>query len=838
MSLFSLLAEVLFVGHSLIGPTLPNLVEAGLAQMGQPAEVEAQIINGAPLAYAWDHSSEAEGVDGRKELARGEVTALVLTEAIPLAGQVQWNDSAGLVARWAGAARAGNPRAKVWVYETWHSLASGTGAEVPDDPGATVPWRQRIDDDLPLWLAVAGDNAGIIPAGQAMGLLADEIAAGQVPGISDIREMFGDDIHPNGKGLYFLAMVHLAVLAGKSPEGLPPRLTRAWPSRDSILTEAQAAALQRIAWAAVQGFAEKAAAARAAMSGPAQDATATPTKAAAADPPPAAADRVAPPMPAFAPVTNPNLTIGLAGVNDWSVQQPFLDLMKTARPWVGHLPDQWGGWQEADLRGAGALDADGWPLRIPAEVTGLSTLILTDLPEDAASMAGRYVLTHDGQGDLALEGLAAIIETGPGRIVFDYAPGTGAVILTLTAIDPADPIRSISVVRADRAAALAAGKVFNPDWLERIRGVKGIRFMDWMATNDSTLSGVVDRPKVADYSWARNGVPVEVMVALANELQAEPWLTLPHAASDGLVQAYAAVVRDGLDPGLRVWVEYSNEVWNWQFQQAHWAEAMGKERWGQDGTWLQFYGQRAAEVMAVFSAEMGDPARVVRVISTQTGAKGVEEQILMAPLAVAEGQPPPVESFDAYAVTGYFSGLLGAEHKLPWVQRWVAESEQKATIKVAEAGLTGPEAEAYLAAHRYDLAVDRAVAELRNGLSSGTGEDTLEQLLTDTLPWQAAVAARHGLTLAMYEGGTHVVGYGPAVEDEALAGFFIVLNYSDGMGALYGDLLAGWAGLSDQPFNAFVDVYRPNKWGSWGALRHLGDDNPRWRALARGCDGC
>ena len=31
MSLFSLLAEVLFVGHSLIGPTLPNLVEAGLA---------------------------------------------------------------------------------------------------------------------------------------------------------------------------------------------------------------------------------------------------------------------------------------------------------------------------------------------------------------------------------------------------------------------------------------------------------------------------------------------------------------------------------------------------------------------------------------------------------------------------------------------------------------------------------------------------------------------------------------------------------------------------------------------------------------------------------------
>jgi len=71
----------------------------------------------------------------------------------------------------------------------------------------------------------------------------------------------------------------------------------------------------------------------------------------------------------------------------------------------------------------------------------------------------------------------------------------------------------------------------------------------------------------------------------------------------------------------------------------------------------------------------------------------------------------------------------------------------------------------------------------------------------------------------------------PALED-----FFIALNYSEGMGQLYAELLAGWAGLSDQPFNAFVDVYSPNKWGSWGVLRHLWDDNPRWRALARGCD--
>jgi hypothetical protein len=837
MALAALLAKILFVGHSLVGPTLPTLVEAGLQQMGQAAEVRAQIINGAPLSYGWDHSADAEGADGRAVLATG-VTDLILTEAIPLAGQMQWNDSKGNVARWADAAQAGNPEARIWVYETWHSLASGTGAMVPDDPGADVPWRQRLRDDLPLWQDIAADRAQLIPVGQAMGLLADEMAAGRVPGLQDIREVFRDDIHPNGKGLYFIAMVHLAALSGQSPEGLPAKLTRSWPSRDAMMTDDQAAAFQRIAWAAVQAYLETGGQSADAPAVPEAKELAAPESSPEPAATPAPADWTPSLAPQFAKITNPALTLGLAGVNDWSVQQPFLDLMKTARPWVGHLGADWGGMEEADLRAAGVLDPEGWPLRLPDGVRALSTLILTDLPEEAGGMAGRYVLTYQGQGDLRVEGRAQIVQTTANAVTFDYSPGPGAVILTLAATDPADPLRRISVVRQDRAGALAAGEIFNPDWLARIEGVQGIRFMDWMATNESQLSLPEDRPKPADYTWARNGVPIEVMVALANRLQADPWLTLPHKASDDLVRAYAAHVRDTLHPDLRVWVEYSNEVWNWQFQQAHWAEAMGLARWGQTGTWLQFYGTRAAEVMAVFATELGDPARMVRVIATQTGAKGMEEPILTAPLAVAEGLPPPAASFDAYAVTGYFSGLLGSEGKLPFVKAWIAGSRAVAEQKAAAMGLTGSEAEAFVQRHRFDAALDLAIAELRDGSSTQAGEDTLQQVLTDILPYQAAVAAQHGLKLAMYEGGTHVVGYGPAVDDAELEAFFTTLNYSDGMGALYAELLAGWTGLTDQPFNAFVDVYRPNKWGSWGALRHLWDDNPRWAALAKGCTGC
>ncbi|MCZ4263369.1 hypothetical protein O4G76_21335, partial [Limimaricola sp. G21655-S1] len=56
------------------------------------------------------------------------------------------------------------------------------------------------------------------------------------------------------------------------------------------------------------------------------------------------------------------IAMNLASVRDWSPQAPFLDHFKTARAWIGHLPGRWGGVTEDELRDAGYLDPDGWPL--------------------------------------------------------------------------------------------------------------------------------------------------------------------------------------------------------------------------------------------------------------------------------------------------------------------------------------------------------------------------------------------------------------------------------------------------------------------------------------------
>jgi hypothetical protein len=869
MSFLSLLTDILFVGHSLVGPTLPAMVEAGLARQGMRVEVAAQVINGAPLKYGWENGAEAEGENARVALGAGRTQVLVLTEAIPLAEQIQWNDSAAHVARFADAAWQARPDTQVYIYETWHSLLSGPGVTIPNDTGSGMAWRDRIAADLALWesLTVAANAARpegappvrLIPAGQAMGRLSDAIASGEVPGLSSIDELFDDEIHPSAKGLGFLALVHIAAISGQSPEGLPAKLTRHWPSRDAVISDEQAQVFQRIAWQTVQDYrateAERLAAATAPPvalhqapepSPPTETAPETTLISAA---PPARVESARPDHglpPILVPdgaqgITNPRLGLNLAPVVDWSVQQPFLDVIKTARPWIGHLEGRWGGVEYAELQAGGYLDTQGWPRAIPPGVTGLSTLILTDLPPDAGGVAGRYVLRHKGQGDLRIEGRARVLTRAPGRITFQFIPGEGGVILTIADTDAADPIRAISVVREDREAALDGGEVFNPDWLDLIRGARTLRFMDWMATNNSTLSRLADRPRRDDFTWARQGVPMEVMLALANGLGADPWFTLPHQAEDALVRHWAEEVRAGLAPGLRAHVEFSNEVWNWQFDQARWAQEAARDRWQAEGdAWVQYYGLRAAEVAGIWTDVFGTdaPARLNRVIGTQTGWRGLEEAILDAPLVRAEGRPAPVDSFDSYAVTGYFAAALGTDAKSPVLRDWLADSRAMAEAQAEAQGLQGRARDDFIAARQFDLATDRAATELENGFVTGDPQDTLDQLLTETLPYHAAVAGARGLDLVMYEGGTHVVGIGPQLEDARLTAFFAHLNYSPQMGALYARLQEGWADLTDAPFTAFNDVEHPSKWGSWGGLRHLGDENPRWQALARGCPKC
>ncbi len=123
MSLLSLLSDVLFVGHSLIGPNLPPLVEGALDRLSGPSVVQSQVINDASLAYNWDHSAKAGGVDARAVLAEGRTRALLLTEAQPMVDQMQAGLTIPAIANFARSALAANSDTQIYLYESWPPLS-------------------------------------------------------------------------------------------------------------------------------------------------------------------------------------------------------------------------------------------------------------------------------------------------------------------------------------------------------------------------------------------------------------------------------------------------------------------------------------------------------------------------------------------------------------------------------------------------------------------------------------------------------------------------------------------------------------------------------------------
>lgn len=803
--------DVLFIGHSLVSPDLPQMLRQVVASEGGRGSIDLQIINGAPLRAQWEDSAAPgiEGVDSRALLAAGGTEVLVITEGVPLSGKIQWEDSFGYSKRFYDLAVESYPGARVYMYETWHDLRSGTAdQDHPDldgDTGRHIGWRERLDASLPEWEGIVGSVNGnraadspplrIVPAGQAMARIYDEIARGGVPGISDIRDLFKDHIHPNHLGFYFVTMVHYAAIYRQSPVGLPRQLSNQWTNAYDAPSLALATRMQEIAWEVVTSFSS------------------------AGNP------------PAARPV---RLATGLQGINDWTSEQPFLDVIKTGRSWSG------GGWDHDRLRAGGHLDANGWLVSLPAGLAKLEMFILTDLPEDFASVAGRYRLTYEGAGTLHVDGRVSRLAYRPGDVRFDFTPGNGLVAIAIRATVPGNHIRNIRVVKEDKAALLDRGGIFNPDWTSILDRVRCVRFMDWTKTNWSEQVDWADRPKPEDYTWTRVGAPVEVMVALANQLGVDPWFCMPHMATDDYLRNFARYVRDALDPRLKAYVEYSNEVWNWQFGQTEWALGQARARWGSHGgDWMQWVGMRASQTAQIWDGAYGAEAatRLVKVIATQTDWLGLEASLLNAPLWVAEGNPAPHGIFDAYAITGYFSGALGHDSKAPIVKTWIADSLAAAEADATALGLVGAARIAHVAAHKFDRATARAAADILDGSTSGINDNTVDNFINNFLPYHRRVSEAHGLDLIMYEGGTHVVGVGKWVDDAELTEFFIHLNYSGEMAGLYRLMLEGWTAAGGALFNQFVDVGWPSKWGSWGALRHLDDSNPRWDTLLEWAGG-
>ncbi|MBW4513734.1 MAG: hypothetical protein KME11_00745 [Timaviella obliquedivisa GSE-PSE-MK23-08B] len=511
----------------------------------------------------------------------------------------------------------------------------------------------------------------------------------------------------------------------------------------------------------------------------------------------------------------------LNGIADWSTQQPFIDAFKSSRSWITQCqtgePGCKGNWS-TDEFGKLNLDQSGWVKSLPApadpaEYTRVSTLLFRDLAGQYPS--GKYLVLYAGEGTIEYGFDARKDESTSkrGRDVLLVTPSDAGILLTITATDPrktGNYIRNIQVI-PEQYEQTYRTQIFNPVFLERVKKFKTFRFMDWMQTNGSEQGNWDTRAKVTDATYATGkGVPLEVMLDLANRMGVDPWFTMPHKASDLYMTNFAKLVRDRLNENRKVYVEYSNEVWNWQFPQAQFALQEGKSRWSVEGdVFAQWYGFRTAQMSDIWKQVFGrQRSRVVSVMGTQTAWRGLENAALDCPLWVAEGNKPCYQhGIDVLAIAGYFGGSLGQGASQATVEAWSNEGE---------------------------VGFKKAIAQLNQGsLLPSEGYDDSIKGLTDSFRYYQNVARSRGLQLVAYEGGQHLVNS----NNPKLSEFFISLNRRPEMTDLYTQLLEAWKQAGGTVFMNFSDIARPGKWGSWGALEYVGQErSPKYNALIQFID--
>jgi acetyl esterase/lipase len=516
--------------------------------------------------------------------------------------------------------------------------------------------------------------------------------------------------------------------------------------------------------------------------------------------------------------------MNLENIVDWSPAWTFTDAFQASRGWITHAVDTATGQMTWDV---GQTN----PVRVDANgnVTGLATfttsagrtmrqmagtLMFREL--QGAYPGGTYRAEWEGTGRVTFGMDARVTASGRTASGMNYAdlavtPGNGGIYLRIEETTAGDPVRNFHVWMPDWQGQSFAGQrwepgvpfsPFHPLFRERLEPFGVIRFMQSQETNTSDIRTWADRRDARDIRQSSgiagsaseplaNGMSLEYMVRLANDLDADPWFNMPHMADDTFVRNFATYVRDTLEPGRTAYVEWSNEIWNFAygFEATQWVAAQTRLPENAGLTHWQIAGREAKRDMDIWSDVFaGQTNRIIRVAAGQAGNDWVTARIADAMAG----------SFDAIAIAPYFSP-------------------------------SGPQRAGYTAA----TTVEQVIADSRSAIDMSIQSVTTHQRLADT--WAGRLG--RDIRLLAYEGGHHLDGRNAPYQN-----VFYAASHDPRMGELYRDYLRRLdaAGLDLYVDFTFTGRGGPSQWGDFAKLNRM--DQPlatshRYSAVVAAADG-
>ena len=567
--------------------------------------------------------------------------------------------------------------------------------------------------------------------------------------------------------------------------------------------------------------------------------------------------------------SNHGAGVNLAGFDYWSSDFPIINQLKRAGGWLtqctypkdascNNFSNGASGWDTLE-QSKMKVDTEGYPISLPAandttaKYRRVSALMFHD--DGRVRPAGKYVVLYEGAGTIeySMAGSKVGAESKPGRDIVNVSNTTSdGLLLTISATDPNNHLRNVRVLppggvcSGDQALfalttadCTAKGKgdlipfenlsnrYWHPAFVADLKGFRTLRFLDWNRTNSSPLAHWEDRPKRDDAMWSGTaGVPVNMLVNLANEVGADPWINLPLHATDDYAQRWARQLKGLLAPKLNLIVEYSNEPWNYAFPAANWMKDQAAATWpdqvakGVSVYTLQsnWYGMRSAQLCKIVKAEFGaDASRVKCVLNGFAQNAWTSAQEMDCPYAVAQVGQACYKGMDAMAIAPYFGAYIGDMGVRSTVKTWYTQPDgglNKLFEEILGTDVNGNKVTPPLYGKTKESYIDGAVAQAKTWMASNQKE-----------------ATARGVPMMSYEGGQHLI-MGNGDNDQQWLNLLIAANRDPRMGTAYTRTLADWRAVGGQAYTLFNHVYRPGKYGAWGLKEVQGQEsNYKWQAV-------
>ena len=305
----------------------------------------------------------------------------------------------------------------------------------------------------------------------------------------------------------------------------------------------------------------------------------------------------------------PTTGMGIHTVSYFGTQWIYANALRQARP-------HWSG----DAGQVTDVDADGYPNSV-AVGKGVGTYLFRG--SGSRYPKGQWVLEWAGNGECEISAGASLVSSGDHRKVYEVTtPSSNGLTVRITRSDAADRVRNIRVWMPgteDQAS------LFHPLWKERLEPFGILRFMDAFRTNGSSVTTWSQRSEPSDvFQSASRGMAYEHAIDLCNEMGKELWLNVPHAADATYIENLATLMRDRLNPNLRVWVEYTNETWNTAggFKAQNEYVAKKAAEWGL--THNQAHARLTHEMFGIFERVFaGQTHRLLHVMGGQAGRSSI-----------------------------------------------------------------------------------------------------------------------------------------------------------------------------------------------------------------------